>query len=453
MEFKVYDLLKNLGWYVVDFIYNLLDGLLEIIQKLNAFDIINTLSDNGTFRVFYSGVIAISITLFALFIIWKIINKIIDIDDETTFKTIINESIKCGFMIILSTFLFIQVSTFSIKLSNYTANIFESNAGVTMSSSILTMFVDYTDDYKNSSVFDEDREIGELITSKEFSNDKIYLEKFVDEKKEYKYDIDWILSIIVGGFFLYSLFFAGIMLGKRQLEFLFLFSIAPIVYATSICNKQRRSAVIEQLVSLTLQSAVIMIICGLSILVMQQVNETTFFVNSFHNLIVKTLLYLGCATFILTGSTVINRFIGQNVSSANGREQLMSLMGYGKLATAGATLGGAAALGAGLVTAGLGMKLGKAMGAKALTDVGTTLGTFGGNTTNPTKTQRFINNMGARLYTMGQKGFQNKGNKANRFSPSNAFINAGTSSIGNAVKSVIPRASYNPSFYRRRNKL
>ena len=453
MEFKVYDLLKNLGWYVVDFIYNLLDGLLEIIQKLNAFDIINTLSDNGTFRVFYSGVIAISITLFALFIIWKIINKIIDIDDETTFKTIINESIKCGFMIILSTFLFIQVSTFSIKLSNYTANIFESNAGVTMSSSILTMFVDYTDDYKNSSVFDEDREIGELITSKEFSNDKIYLEKFVDEKKEYKYDIDWILSIIVGGFFLYSLFFVGIMLGKRQLEFLFLFSIAPIVYATSICNKQRRSAVIEQLVSLTLQSAVIMIICGLSILVMQQVNETTFFANSFHNLIVKTLLYLGCATFILTGSTVINRFIGQNVSSANGREQLMSLMGYGKLATAGATLGGAAALGAGLVTAGLGMKLGKAMGAKALTDVGTTLGTFGGNTTNPTKTQRFINNMGARLYTMGQKGFQNKGNKANRFSPSNAFINAGTSSIGNAVKSVIPRASYNPSFYRRRNKL
>ena len=196
-----------------------------------------------------------------------------------------------------------------------------------------------------------------------------------------------------------------------------------------------------------------MIICGLSILVMQQVNETTFFANSFHNLIVKTLLYLGCATFILTGSTVINRFIGQNVSSANGREQLMSLMGYGKLATAGATLGGAAALGAGLVTAGLGMKLGKAMGAKALTDVGTTLGTFGGNTTNPTKTQRFINNMGARLYTMGQKGFQNKGNKANRFSPSNAFINAGTSSIGNAVKSVIPRASYNPSFYRRRNKL
>ena len=132
MEFKVYDLLKNLGWYVVDFIYNLLDGLLEIIQKLNAFDIINTLSYNGTFRVFYSGVIAISITLFALFIIWKIINKIIDIEDETTFKTIINESIKCGFMIILSTFLFIQVSTFSIKLSNYTANIFESNAGVTI---------------------------------------------------------------------------------------------------------------------------------------------------------------------------------------------------------------------------------------------------------------------------------------------------------------------------------
>ena len=64
------------------------------------------------------------------------------------------------------------------------------------------------------------------------------------------------------------------------------------------------------------------------------------------NLTTKSLLYLGCATFILTGSQVINRFIGANVSAASGREQLMSLMGYGKMAGIGATLvAGARSLG------------------------------------------------------------------------------------------------------------
>ena len=41
------------------------------------------------------------------------------------------------------------------------------------------------------------------------------------------------MTIIVGGFFLYALFFSGMMLARRQIEFLFLFLISPIVFATS----------------------------------------------------------------------------------------------------------------------------------------------------------------------------------------------------------------------------
>ena len=174
-------------------------------------------------------------------------------------------------------------------------------------------------------------------------------------KKDYKYDINWLMAVISGGFFLYSLFFAGIMLGRRQIEFLFLFSISPIVFATSVCNKQRRGAVIEQLVSLALQSAVVMLIVSLTVMVMQEINATIFFTNNFLNLTTKSLLYLGCATFILTGSQVINRFIGANVSAASGREQLMSLMGYGKMAGIGATIGAGATVGAGLVATGSAM--------------------------------------------------------------------------------------------------
>lgn len=462
MMTKVFDLLRSLGWYIIKFVYDLIDGLLEIIKKLNAFDIINSLSNNQAFKNFYTGVMAIAVTLFALFIVWKFVNKMLDPDEETSFKNIMTEIAKCGALIMLSTFMFIQVSNFSITLSNYTGSIFESSTKSKMSDTMLSMYISYKDGYKNSDKFKEDKSINELVSNGTFDSDELYLSKYVtksriilSDDKDYKYEINWLMAIISGGFFLYSLFFAGIMLGRRQIEFLFLFSIAPIVFATSVCNKQRRGAVIEQLVSLALQSAVVMLIVSLTVMVMQEINVTSFFTNTFMNLTTKSLLYLGCATFILTGSQVINRFIGANVSAASGREQLMSLMGYGKMAGIGATLGAGATIGAGLLGAGLAMKGGKAVGSQALSQAGLAIGTMG--TTDPssgqapTKMQKFAQTMGSKMYVRGQKlGSKSDGSK---FSTSDAFINAGASSLNNTVRKVMPRAAYNTSYYRRRNKI
>lgn len=465
MMLKVFDLLRSLGWYLISFIYNLIDTLLEIIKKLNAFDIINSLSDNSAFKNFYTGIMVIAITLFALFIIWKFINKLLDPDDENTFKNIFIEIIKCGVLIMMSTFLFIQVSNFSISLANYISNIFESSTQTTMSNTMLTMFINYKDGYKNSEDFDEQKSISEAVKDGTFESDEMYLSKYVtkakiifSDEKDYKYDINWIMAILCGGFFLYSLFFAGIMLGRRQIEFLFLFSISPIVFATSVCNKQRRGAVIEQLVSLTLQSAVVMLIVSLSVMVMQEINETTFFTNSFMNVTVKCLLYLGCATFIMTGSQVINRFIGINVSSASGREQLMSLMGYGKMAGIGAAAGTGTLIGGSLLATGGAMKVGKSVGSSALSSAGVTLGTFGtrnnfnSNDYTPNRMQRFASAMGTRMYMAGQKMGASKRNP-NRFSASDAFINAGANSINNTVRKVMPRVGYNASYYRKKNMI
>lgn len=462
MMTKVFDLLRSLGWYIIKSVYDLIDGLLEIIKKLNAFDIINSLSNNQAFKNFYTGVMAIAITLFALFIVWKFVNKMLDPDEETSFKNIMTEIAKCGALIMLSTFMFIQVSNFSITLSNYTGSIFESSTKSKMSDTMLSMYISYKDGYKNSDKFKEDKSINELVSNGTFDSDELYLSKYVtksriilSDDKDYKYEINWLMAIISGGFFLYSLFFAGIMLGRRQIEFLFLFSIAPIVFATSVCNKQRRGAVVEQLVSLALQSAVVMLIVSLTVMVMQEINSTSFFTNAFMNLTTKSLLYLGCATFILTGSQVINRFIGANVSAASGREQLMSLMGYGKMAGIGATLGAGATIGAGLLGAGLAMKGGKAVGSQALSQAGIAIGTMG--TTDPssgqapTKMQKFAQTMGSKMYVRGQKlGSKSDGSK---FSTSDAFINAGASSLNNTVRKVMPRAAYNTSYYRRRNKI
>lgn len=462
MMTKVFDLLRSLGWYLIKFIYDLMDALLSIIKKLNAFDIINSLSNNKTFRTFYSGVMAIAITLFALVIAWRFINKILDPDEETSIKNIMTEIAKCGALIMLSTFMFVQVSNFSIKLANYTGNIFETSTNSTMSKTMLTMFISYKDSYKNSDKFKEDKTIKELVNDDSFDKDELYLDKYVtksriilSDKKDYKYEINWLMAIICGGFFLYSLFFAGIMLGRRQIEFLFLFCISPIVFATSICNKQRRGAVIEQLVSLALQSAVVMVIVSLSVMVMQEVNVTTFFKNNFMDLTTKALLYIGCATFILTGSQVINRFIGSNVSANSGREQLMSLMGYGKMAGIGATMGAGALAGGGLLAAGKTMKSGEGKTSAFVQKAGERINSLGvpkSSGQSPTRMQKIATSVGTKMMKIGQRGI-NKVNDPNQNTISDAFINAGANSLNNAVRKVMPRASYNTSYYRRRKNI
>ena len=446
MMLKVFDLLRNLGWGVISFIYDLIDTLLNIIKKLNSFDIINSLSDNAIFRKLYSGIMTISITLFALVIVWRIICKILDSDSESSFKNIMTEIAKSGFLIMLSTFLFVQVSNFSITLSNYTGNIFE-NSNTTLSNSMLTMFIKYNDGYKNSKKFNEKIGIDELVSTGVFDDDELYISKYVTksrlifaDSKDYKYDINWLMAIICGGFFLYSLFFASIMLGRRQIEFLFLFTISPIIFATSVCNKQRRGAVIEQLVSLALQGASVMLIVSLSVLIMQQVNLTTFFTNSFMNMTTKVILYLGCATFILTGSQVVNKFIGSNISSSSGREHLMSLMGYGRLAknTGGLALGG------GLLATGGMMKTGKFATSQALSNTGLTIGMNSSN--NNSKFQKMVSSLGTKMYAKGQKMSNNS-----KFGIGDRLIDYGLNNIGNSVKRVTPRSSYNKSYYRRMN--
>lgn len=78
---------------------------------------------------------------------------------------------------------------------------------------MLTMFVDYTDQYKVSDEFKAD-DYTKFIKDNSFTNAQKYNDKFVTndkwilpDEKDYKYSINWILAIIVGGFFLYALFF------------------------------------------------------------------------------------------------------------------------------------------------------------------------------------------------------------------------------------------------------
>ncbi|MGM9875703.1 MAG: hypothetical protein ACI310_00540 [Bacilli bacterium] len=451
---KALDLLRRLGWAVIDFIYNLIDTLFNILKELNLYDIVDSVSDNTIFKNFHSGIIAIAITLLALFIAWRFVMKILEPDEGLSTHQIVMEIIKCSVLVLMSVFLFTQANTLSMKLSGYTSNIFTSN-GTTLSDSMLTMYVNHSEGYKASDEF-KNEDIGANIKNDKFTKKRMFNDKYVTnsrwilpDEKDYKYDINWIMAIIVGGFFLYALFFSGMMLARRQIEFLFLFLISPIVFATSIGNKQRRSAVIEQLVSLMLQGAVVMMIIGITVIVMQSINSTTFFANSqFKDMALKSLMFIGCGTFLLTGSQVINRFIGANVSANSGREQLMSLMSYGHTMSMATHVGSNALTGAGAFGLGVASSaIGKVGGNKVVNKVGNTIQKFGNSIKGSGGTSS------SPIGNMVRGGIGNTiekfGCKVKNSTPSNigkSMRMRGRENMGEAVSSIMPQRN----MYRRR---
>ena len=464
MLLKALDLLRTLGWGIIHFIYSLIDSLFDILRGLNAFDIINSVSGDKNFITFQKSIIAIAVTLLGLFAITRFAKKIIDPDESLSSEGIVKEIIKCGILIIMSTFLFVQASTFSIKLAGFTSNIF-SSGGTTLSASMETMFIDYSDGYKDSDEF-KGEDIAKNIKNGNFDGKKMYNDKYVTssrwilpDEKDYKYSINWIMAIIVGGFFLYSLFFCGMMLARRQIEFLFLFVISPIVFATSIGNKERRNAVVQQLVSLMLQGAVIMLIISLTAIVMGQINETTFFSNAFKDIVIKSIMYIGCGSFLLTGSQVVNKFIGGDVSANSGREQLMAMMGFGQAMGGIATTGGLAAAGAGLMGAGAIVKgtskvggvgnsaLGKV--GQAVSNFGSKIGgdgsSYGGIGSNLKMVGDYIQaSSNLRRNNVDSKGQAHSQSRLSRFG--SGMMNAGSNAMASAMQSIAPTRT----MYRRR---
>lgn len=449
------DLLRRLGWAIVNFIYNLIDTLFNILKELNLYDIVDSVSENTIFSNFHTGIIAIAVTLLGLFVIWRFVMKILDPDEGLSTGQILKEIFKCSILVTMSVFLFAQANSFSIKLSGYTSSLFSTN-NTTISDSMLSMYVNHTEGYKASDEF-KNEDIEANLKNDNFTKKRMYNDKYVTssrwilpDEKDYKYDINWLMAIIVGGFFLYALFFSGMMLARRQIEFLFLFLISPVVFATSIGNKQRRSAVIEQLVSLILQGAVIMLIISITIIVMQAINNTTFFNNSsINDMALKSLMFIGCGTFLLTGSQVINRFIGTNVSANSGREQLMSLMSYGHTFSTATHIGANAISGAGAFGLGVASSaLGKAGGNSVVNKVGNAISRFGNNfrggndsaTPNPIKSG--IGNT-----------IENFGNKIKSGTPSNlgrSMRRYGKENMSEAIRTVMPQRNMYRNRYRTR---
>ena len=175
---------------------------------------------------------------------------------------------------------------------------------------------------------------------------------------------------------------------------------------------------------------------------------------------------IGCGSFLLTGSQVINRFIGGNVSANSGREQMMSLMGFGQTLSSIGSVGGLATTGAGMMGAGAMVKgLGSISnnGTKAMLSVGDKIANFGNGITSHAKGNESIANIGSKISNFGT-GMQTKANnilqtknkeglnvpnlpnKLTRFG--GRMMDSGMDSLESAFNTIIPTHN----LYRRRNR-
>ena len=186
---------------------------------------------------------------------------------------------------------------------------------------------------------------------------------------------------------------------------------------------------------------------------MQSINSTTFFANSgFKDMALKSLMFIGCGTFLLTGSQVINRFIGANVSANSGREQLMSLMSYGNAMSTATHIGGSALTGASAFGLGVGASaVGKLGGNKVVNKVGNAISKFGNNFKD--KSSSASNPIASKVGSGIGNTIEKFGGKVKNATPSNIGKNLrshGRENMGEAVRSIMPQRNMYRNRYRTR---
>src|SRR5574344_507536 len=382
IKYGVLDILRGLGMGIINIIFSTIDTLYDVAQKINSLNFIKMLEniENSPFTKIFNAFFILSFIVLLLFSVWKISFRILDADNnEQPLFEIVKEIVKCGFLIFSVYLIFNTSINLGINLSNSIYNNFTSSSstiGDKMKSAYLTINescyklddggdVDkenvkeikehlngYADTSSATTMEDFEKLIrNNTITASHVSDSgafsyrcTIYKPGIWNDGEDYAFSFNFLFGIIIGVIFLFSIGFAVLMLGRRQLELAFLMTISPIVIATSIGRKEQRSALYQQLASLVLQAGAMMLLIGLTSVMFNaiqnsaEINNLSYFTKT----VAQSILYIGCAMMLLTGCTSLNRFIGDNVSANSGRDMLMAMRGL----TGGITAAGALGIGA-----------------------------------------------------------------------------------------------------------
>lgn len=401
IKYGVLDILRGIGIGIVNTIFSTIDTLYNVAQKINSLNFIKMLEniENSPFTKIFNAFFILSFIVLLLFSVWKISFRVLDADNnEQPLFEMVKEIIKCGFLIFSIYLIFNTSINLGINLSNSIYNSFnteKSTIGDKMKSAYLTInescymikggedtdkenvkdIKEYLEGYANANSANTMEDFEKLIrnntiTASDVSDSgafsyrcTIYKKGLWNDGQDYAFSYNFLFGIIIGVIFLFSIGFAVLMLGRRQLELAFLMTISPLVIATSVGRKEQRSALYQQLASLVLQAGAMMLLIGLTAIMFNAIQNSAEIngLDYFTKTVAQSILYLGCAMMLMTGCTSLNRFIGDNVSANSGRDMIMAMRGLtGGIATGGALAAGT--LGAMKNTTIGGVKAGKGIG-------------------------------------------------------------------------------------------
>lgn len=401
IKYGVLDILRGIGIGIVNIIFSTIDTLYNVAQKINSLNFIKMLEniENSPFTKIFNAFFILSFIVLLLFSVWKISFRVLDADNnEQPLFEMVKEIIKCGFLIFSIYLIFNTSINLGINLSNSIYNSFnteKSTIGDKMKSAYLTInescymikggedtdkenvkdIKEYLEGYANANSVNTMEDFEKLIrnntiTASDVSDSgafsyrcTIYKKGLWNDGQDYAFSYNFLFGIIIGVIFLFSIGFAVLMLGRRQLELAFLMTISPLVIATSVGRKEQRSALYQQLASLVLQAGAMMLLIGLTAIMFNAIQNSAEIngLDYFTKTVAQSILYLGCAMMLMTGCTSLNRFIGDNVSANSGRDMIMAMRGLtGGIATGGALAAGT--LGAMKNTTIGGVKAGKGIG-------------------------------------------------------------------------------------------
>lgn len=400
IKFGVLDILRGIGMGIINIIFSTIDTLYDVAQKINSLNFIQMLEniENSPFTKIFNAFFVLSFAVLLLFSIWKISFRILDADNnEQPLFEIVKEIVKCGILIFSVYLIFNTSINLGISLSNAVYNNFttsSSTIGDKMKTSYLTVnescfkisdgeSTDEENVKELKDILNGYAEVSSANTMSDFENlirndtinatdvsdsgafsyrCTIYKPGIWNDGEDYAFSYNFLFGIIIGVIFLFSVGFAVLMLGRRQLELAFLMTISPLVIATSVGRKEQRSALYQQLASLVLQAGAMMLLIGLTAVMFNAIQNSAEInnLNYFTKTVAQSILYLGCAMMLMTGCTSLNRFIGDNVSANSGRDMMLAMRGLtGGIATAGAigmgTLGAIKNTGLGSIKAGKGI--------------------------------------------------------------------------------------------------
>jgi len=403
IKYGVLDILRGLGMAIINIIFSTIDTLYDVAQKINSLNFIQMLEniENSPFTKIFNAFFILSFVVLLLFSVWKITFKILDADNnDTPLFEMIKEIIKCGFLIFSVYLIFNTTINLGINLSNSIFNSFnttESTIGDKMKSSYMTInescyvvnggestdadnvleLKDFLNGYANTEGATTMEDFENLIrndslTASNISDSgafsyrcTIFKPGIWNDGQDYAFSYNFLFGIVIGIIFLFSIGFAVLMLGRRQLELAFLMTISPLVIATSVGRKEQRSALYQQLASLILQAGAMMLLIGLTAVMFNAIQNSVD-INSlgyFTKTVAQSILYLGCAMLLMTGCTSLNRFIGDNVSANSGRDMMLAMGGlFGGIRTAGS-------VGAGLLSATKNTAIGTAKAGKGISQL------------------------------------------------------------------------------------